>query len=131
MDKKAVKEEANLTVTATAGCIVGAGLLLALLDGGIGRVIFTAIAGTSAYVVHNMSVNDIPADLKKAHPDECAAGDNTVLMAASVLSAASVIINPWVGIPMLIASILFHWWMQENRDKFLLAKAEELGLVNS
>ena len=124
-------ENMNATQKVAGTCIVSAGVLLLLLDGGA-HLIFSAIAGTSAYLIHNMAVDDIPADLKKEYSDEMsdlAHSDKTILMGASVLAALGVVINPWIGVPALAASLLYHLKMQNERWDELHDLAEGLGMA--
>lgn len=121
----------NDTQIVTGTCIVSAGVLLMLLDGGA-SVIFSAIAGTSAYLVHNMAVDDIPDPIRTRYRDEMAdldASDKTWLAAASVLAGVGVVVNPWVGIPALVGTLILHHHMQVGREERFFAEAQQMGLA--
>lgn len=121
----------NATQLTAGACIVSAGVLLMLMDGGA-QLIFSAIAGTSAYLIHNCTTNDIPEDLKSKYSDEMSdldLSDKALLTAASCLAALGVVINPWVGIPALIAALLFHMKMQAARHEAIHNLVVELNMA--
>lgn len=122
---------ANSTQWVAGTCIVSAGVLLMLLDGGA-DVIFSAIAGTSAYVIHNMTVNDIPKTLKDKYKDEMSDltdSDRSMLTCASLLAAAGVVINPWVGVPALAGVLMLHMHLQAERDERFHIMVKQMGLA--
>lgn len=123
----------NLTSAAVGGCIVSVGVLMMLLDGGV-HVVFSCIAGTSAVLIHNMAVDDLPSDIREQYDSEIRTlinNDKALLVAAGVLSGIAVIVNPYVGIAGLAASLLFHSWMKEVRNKELYEEIKEMGLADA
>lgn len=121
----------NDTQWTIGACMVSAGVLLMLLDGGA-HVIFSAVAGTSAYIIHNMVVDDIPADLKNRYSDEMSDldhSDQAILMMASMLAAIGVVINPWIGVPALACALIMHMRLQAARYEELHGIAVELGMA--
>lgn len=121
----------NATQLTVGTCIVSAGVLLMLLDGGV-NLIFSAIAGTSAYIIHNMTVDDIPADLKDRYSEEMSdldCSDKAILMGASVMAALGVVFSPWIGVVALAAALIYHIKMQHDRWDELHGLAAELGMA--
>jgi hypothetical protein len=104
-------------------------VLLALMDYGITNLVFTAIAGTGAYMVHNLAVNNIPGHIRDAAPGEIAHADKVTLAAASILAAAGVLVNPWVGIPALAAMLVWHLVNEADRDEQIYMKCRAMGLA--
>ncbi len=121
----------NQTVVVTKGIIVSAAVLVMLMDGGITHFVFQAIAGTTGFFIHNMTVNDLPPELRK-HARDVILSEQNMIQGASILAGIGIALNPIVGGIFLALAIIGHMHMDDLRReelKALKAIVEEVGGV--
>ena len=129
------KREINQTTVVLGGVIVTGTVLLALMDGGLSNMVFQAVAGTSGYFVHDLTINDIPKELRH-EAQEIAVSTRTMMTGSSVLAGIGIAADPVVGTILLVLSIGAHAYLDEVRQNELRAidielkkAAQEIGAV--
>ena len=116
----------NDTAVVATGVIMTGTVLIALMDGGITHMVFQFISGTSAYFIHNMTVNDLPPDLRKEARNVIFTEQN-LMQGASMFAGIGVAADPIVGGILLVLSIIAHKKLDELREQDI--KAELRAIV--